>query len=125
MDQDSAKIAGSELHASAATSCVLVYKMRKPVHLPDHVVVNYANVRVRCGKSPCRCESGKRHGPYWYAFWNDPATKRKRSFYLGKKFEPPIGPPRSRVRSARRAPHRKSKKPIDEKPVGDVVRAPP
>ena len=90
--------------------------MQKPLRTPDHVVVNYVNVRVQCGKSPCRCTSGRRHGPYWYAFWNDPVTKKKRSFYLGKKFEPPVGPPRARVRSERRAPHENPTKPIADQP---------
>ncbi len=74
--------------------------------LRSSVVVNYLSLRVKCGKKKCRCAEGpaKGHGPYWYAFWNDPVTKRKRSLYLGKSFRPPPGRPRGRVHSERRLP---------------------
>jgi hypothetical protein len=81
--------------------------MTKRLRTADHVVVNYLRLPVRCGKAGCRCEGrdqSRWHGPYWYAFWNDPVTKRKRSSYLGKNFEPPVGPSRSRVLSERRPP---------------------
>ena len=61
---------------------------------PCNVFVNYLLQRVRCGKSSCRCQGDDQrfwHGPYWYAYWNDPETKRKRSRYMGKDFIPPLG----------------------------------
>ena len=37
----------------------------------------------KCGKPNCRtCRTGRRHGPYWYAYWYD--GTRLRSSYLGK-----------------------------------------
>ena len=81
--------------------------MRERAQTPEHVVVNYLRLPVRCGKEGCRCEARDQsswHGPYWYAFWNDPVSKKKRSFYLGKKFAPPVGASRSRVLSERRPP---------------------
>jgi hypothetical protein len=56
------------------------------------VNVNYERLPIRCGKARCRCNTGDQrqwHGPYWYAFWNDPITGRKRSAYVGKRFVPP------------------------------------
>ena len=32
---------------------------------------------VRCGKSPCACVEGEKHGPYWYVFWRDHGRLRK------------------------------------------------
>ncbi len=38
----------------------------------------------RCGHPGCKCaREGKRHGPYWYAFWRDDQG-RMQSVYLGK-----------------------------------------
>ncbi len=42
----------------------------------------------RCGRrQTCRCHTDReaRHGPYWYAYWRDPLTKKLRSRYVGKK----------------------------------------
>lgn len=33
---------------------------------------------VRCGKSPCRCEPGSLHGPYYYRFTREGGRLRKR-----------------------------------------------
>lgn len=33
---------------------------------------------VRCGRVPCRCAAGGRHGPYWYLFWREDGRLRKR-----------------------------------------------
>jgi hypothetical protein len=74
-------------------SYVLVHKtMAARRGPPGDVVINYELLRIRCGKTRCRCNTTNQdtwHGPYWYAFWNDPRTGRKRSFYLGKRFKPP------------------------------------
>jgi hypothetical protein len=35
---------------------------------------------VKCGKTPCY--QGK-HGPYYYAYWKDPETKKLRKKYIG------------------------------------------
>jgi hypothetical protein len=55
------------------------------------VRVSYFSRRVRCGKRRCqRCaKRGPGHGPYWYGFWIDPSTGRKKSFYCGRRFNPP------------------------------------
>ena len=33
---------------------------------------------VRCGRSGCRCASGKLHGPFYYIFWREGGRLRKR-----------------------------------------------
>ena len=74
---------------------------------PADVNVNYERLRVRCGKPRCRCNTSDQtqwHGPYWYAFWNDPKSGKKRSHYVGKHFRPPEGPPRPRAHSEWRPP---------------------
>ena len=81
-------------------------RRRNPPAPPD-VNVNYERLKVRCGKPSCRCNTADQtqwHGPYWYAFWNDPKTGKKRSRYVGKHFEPPQGPPRPRAHSEQRSP---------------------
>ncbi len=37
---------------------------------------------VKCGKRGCSCTKGKGHGPYWYAYWKEGGTLKKK--YLGK-----------------------------------------
>jgi hypothetical protein len=78
---------------------------------PAGVVVNFELLHIRCGKPRCHCMRGSRgHGPYWYAFWNDPKTGVKKSQYKGKRFVPPTHPRPSvhstmpHHRGARRAP---------------------
>lgn len=74
------------------------------------VYVNYELQRIRCGKPSCRCatpDQSQWHGPYWYAYWNDPKTKKKRSKYIGKNFNPPTGETRTPY-SERRPPPRAS-----------------
>jgi hypothetical protein len=36
---------------------------------------------VKCGKTPCY--HGK-HGPYYYAYWKDPETKKLKKKYIGR-----------------------------------------
>jgi hypothetical protein len=43
----------------------------------------YRQVSVRCGKESCKCNNGKLHGPYWYAYWSEKG--KTRSLYIGKK----------------------------------------
>src|SRR5579871_2249420 len=60
--------------------------------MPASVNVNYEQQKIRCGKARCRCNTSDQaswHGPYWYAYWNDPKTGKKRSRYVGKNFDPP------------------------------------
>lgn len=38
--------------------------------------------RVRCGHSPCKCERGELHGPYWYGYRR--VDGRMVSRYIGK-----------------------------------------
>ena len=33
---------------------------------------------VRCGKPECRCATGEGHGPYWFLFWREGPTQRRR-----------------------------------------------
>jgi hypothetical protein len=35
---------------------------------------------IKCGKTPCY--HGK-HGPYYYAYWKDPPTKKLKKRYIG------------------------------------------
>jgi hypothetical protein len=39
---------------------------------------------VKCGKTPCH--HGK-HGPYYYAYWKDPGTKKLKKKYIGQYLE--------------------------------------
>jgi hypothetical protein len=39
---------------------------------------------VKCKKSNCCYE---RHGPYYYAYWKDPTSKKLRKKYIGRHFE--------------------------------------
>ncbi|MBV1858194.1 MAG: hypothetical protein KUG77_07265 [Nannocystaceae bacterium] len=43
----------------------------------------------KTGAAWCRCfaayPSGG-HGPYWYAYWREPKTGRRKSRYIGKAF---------------------------------------
>jgi hypothetical protein len=39
---------------------------------------------VKCKKPDCCYE---RHGPYYYAYWKDPVSKRLRKKYIGRHFE--------------------------------------
>jgi hypothetical protein len=41
---------------------------------------------IKCGKTPCY--NGK-HGPYYYAYWKDPETKRLKKKYIGQYLQPP------------------------------------
>ena len=34
--------------------------------------------RVRCGKPACRCAEGDGHGPYWFLYWREGRTQRRR-----------------------------------------------
>jgi hypothetical protein len=39
---------------------------------------------VKCKKPNCY---HKKHGPYYYAYWKDPETKRLKKKYIGRHFE--------------------------------------
>lgn len=39
---------------------------------------------VKCKKPNCR----RKHGPYYYAYWKDPETKRLNKKYIGWKYIP-------------------------------------
>jgi hypothetical protein len=40
---------------------------------------------IKCGKTPCY--HGK-HGPYYYAYWKDPETKKLKKKYIGQYLQP-------------------------------------
>jgi hypothetical protein len=40
---------------------------------------------VKCKKPDCYCE---RHGPYYYAYWKDPETKKLKKKYIGSNYIP-------------------------------------
>ena len=46
--------------------------------------VTYQLEYVACGSTRCK-KQPDRHGPYWYAYWWDPARERTRSRYVGKQ----------------------------------------
>jgi hypothetical protein len=47
----------------------------------------YRLEKVKCGKKKCKCNQGKLHGPYWYAYsWSG---KKLTSTYIGKKLSQP------------------------------------
>src|SRR5258705_10966147 len=43
----------------------------------------YRKEMVRCGKETCKCNDGKLHGPYYYAYWSEQGSTK--SQYIGKK----------------------------------------
>jgi hypothetical protein len=43
----------------------------------------YRKEMVRCGKEGCKCNGGKLHGPYWYAYWSEDGKTKSR--YVGKR----------------------------------------
>src|SRR5688500_13778279 len=42
----------------------------------------YRKEMVRCGKEGCRCNDGRLHRPYWYAYWSE--NGKTKSIYIGK-----------------------------------------
>jgi len=51
--------------------------------LPTDRHITYQLQYRTCGKPSCRlCQSGQKHGPYWYAYWYD--GSRLHSIYVGK-----------------------------------------
>ena len=59
----------------------LLWEVREVV---SELRVTYRQEQRRCGKAACvRCAEGAAHGPYWYAYWRDPAGNPKRA-YCGK-----------------------------------------
>jgi hypothetical protein len=40
---------------------------------------------VKCRKPDCYYE---RHGPYYYAYWKDPITKKLKKKYIGRHYYP-------------------------------------
>lgn len=44
----------------------------------------YQQVAVKCGKEGCKCNEGKPHGTYWYAYRRE--GKKVVSKYIGKVF---------------------------------------
>jgi hypothetical protein len=43
--------------------------------------VHLRRLMVRCGRRGCHCRPGARHGPYWYAYWQE--NGRQRTRYVG------------------------------------------
>jgi hypothetical protein len=51
------------------------------------LIPNNATIRkeyVKCKKPNCYHD---RHGPFYYAYWKDPASKKLRKKYIGRYFE--------------------------------------
>lgn len=55
---------------------------REVVDTLDTGKVTYRLEKVKCGKKKCKCNKGKLHGPYWYAYQWD--GKKLASTYIGK-----------------------------------------
>lgn len=59
--------------------------MARRDEIPPEATVTLQHQYRKCGKKGCgTCRDGVGHGPYWYAFWKDPVTKKLRSAYFGK-----------------------------------------
>lgn len=54
----------------------------KVARLPDDRHITYQEQYRKCGKAKCSCRTGRKHGPYLYAYWRE--GPRMRSAYLGK-----------------------------------------
>jgi hypothetical protein len=40
---------------------------------------------IKCGKTPC---THRKHGPYYYAYWKDPETRKLKKKYIGQYLQP-------------------------------------
>jgi hypothetical protein len=52
------------------------------------LIPKYATIRkefVKCKKPYCY---RRQHGPYYYAYWKDPETKRLKKKYIGARYYP-------------------------------------
>lgn len=59
-----------------------VKKGREVVETRSIGTATYRLEMVKCGKKKCKCNKGKLHGPYWYAYrWDG---KKLSSTYVGK-----------------------------------------
>jgi len=43
----------------------------------------YRKELIKCGKKGCKCNDGKLHGPYFYAYWSEGGMTK--SQYIGKQ----------------------------------------
>jgi hypothetical protein len=50
--------------------------------LPENATIRQEY--IKCGKTPCHHE---RHGPYYYAYWKAPETKKLKKKYIGQYLE--------------------------------------
>jgi hypothetical protein len=53
--------------------------IRRAKSIPENATIR--KEYVECGKTPCY--HGK-HGPYYYAYWKDPETKKLKKKYIGQ-----------------------------------------
>ena len=71
--------------AEEALKKLSVKKGREVLETRKAGKITYQLERVKCGKKKCKCNQGKLHGPYWYAYrWNG---KRLTSEYIGKELD--------------------------------------
>ncbi len=77
------KVELEELEKTKAIIMRCENQMNEPLQRYDEVPKN-ANIRkefVKCGKGSCNdCP----HGPYYYAYWKDSATKKLKKKYIGQ-----------------------------------------
>lgn len=79
------KAAIKERRAEVALQEIPVQKGREVVETRRVGKTTYVLEAVKCGKKKCKCNEGKLHGPYWYAYrWNG---KKLKSTYIGKQFK--------------------------------------
>jgi hypothetical protein len=55
----------------------------RPKSIPKNATIR--KEFVKCKKPDCCYE---RHGPYYYAYWKDPETKKLKKKYIGRKYIP-------------------------------------
>ncbi len=72
-----------ERKQAAQRKPIPVKKGREVVESQHQGMVTYRLEMVKCGKKKCKCNKGKLHGPYWYAYWTE--NNKLKSQYLGKK----------------------------------------
>jgi len=68
--------------------------MAKKREIPTDRHITYQLQSRTCGKANCtRCSNGKKHGPYWYAYWYEDGEPKRyggykqgklRTIYIGK-----------------------------------------
>lgn len=72
-------------HSESALQQIPLPKGRQVIDTLQTSKTVYRLEGIKCGKKKCKCNDGKLHGPYWYAYnWDG---KKLKSIYIGKTLD--------------------------------------